>query len=211
MLTILNPLKQLFRGDHYALVCVDQFTGALTAYPSKSKSQSAVELALRHFIGDHGKPIVVSDRYQSILAAIKAVGCAPDPTPPNANIKNPMAESAINIIRQGTIALFLQAVLDVQHWPGVMPRFCYQYDLNTPPSNDDGSLRHQAHRHQHSLPPDVEGPEVPPPQVDSKLHLALGYQPEPRMLPFGCMAWYLGKIKDPVAPKSFAPNGKLAI
>eukprot|EP00435_Cladocopium_sp_Y103_P071759 s497_g38.t1 len=207
----LESAELSFRGEQYALVCVDQFTGAFMAYPSKSKSQSAVELALRHFIGDHGKPIVVSDRYPSILAAIKAIGCVPDPTPPNADVKNPLAESSINIIRQGTRALLLQAGLDVQHWPRAMLCFCYQYDLNTPPSNHEGSLRHQAHQHAHELPPGVEGPEVPFPQVDSKLHLALGYQPEPRLLPFGCFVWYLGRIKDPAAPKSFSPNGKPAI
>ena len=55
--------------------------------------------------------------------------------------------------------------------------------------------------------------EVPLPDVDSKLHLAIGYQPEPRLLPYGpgCFVWYLGKIKDPMAPKSFSPNGKAAM
>lgn len=77
------------------------------ARPSKSKNQQAVELSLRHFIGDRGKPVVVSDRYQSILAAIRAIGCASDPTPPNANVKNPLAESSINLIRQGTRAMLL--------------------------------------------------------------------------------------------------------
>ena len=46
---------------------------------------------------------------------------------------------------------------------------------------------------------------------ESKLHLALTYQPEPRMLPFGTLVWYLGKSKDPNAPKTFGPNGKPAI
>ena len=53
--------------------------------------------------------------------------------------------------------------------------------------------------------------EVPLPDVDSKLHLAIGYQPESRLLPYGCFVWYLCKIKDPMAPKSFSPNGKAAI
>ena len=181
------------------------------AYPVKSKGQMMVEQSLRHFVGDRQKPVIVSDRYASLLVAIKAVGCAPDPTPPNANVKNAMVESAINVIRQGTRALLLQAGLDVIHWPIAMVCFCYQYDLNTLPTHHDGSIRHESHRHQHALPPDVEGQEVPLPQVDSKLHLALGYQPEPRMLPFGCKVWYLGKIKDPAAPKSFSPNGKAAI
>ena len=65
----------------YALACVDQFSGVLFAYPSKSKNQQMVELSLRHFMGNRGMPLVVSDRYTSILAAMKAVGLASDPTP----------------------------------------------------------------------------------------------------------------------------------
>ena len=89
--------------------------------------------------------------------------------------------------------------------------FCIPIQCEHSTINHDGSLRFDVHRHDHALPADVEGPEVPVPNVDSKLHLALGYQPEPRLLPFGCFAWYLGKIKDPMAPKSFSPNGKAAL
>lgn len=46
---------------NYALVCVDQYTGCVMAYPAVSKSQAAVELALRHF-GRTETPIIVSDR-----------------------------------------------------------------------------------------------------------------------------------------------------
>ena len=70
-----------------------------------------------------------------------------------------------------------------------MQCFAYQYCLHTPPSNHDGSLRSDVHRHVHALPEGVEGPEVPIPDLDSKLHLALGYQPEPRSLPYGCFLW----------------------
>ena len=173
------------------------------AYTSKSKNQQTVELSPRHFIGDRGKPVVVSDRYQSILAAIRAIGCASDPTPPS-----PLAESSINLIHQGTRALLLQAGLDVQHWPRAVVCFCHQYDLNTPPTVHEGSLRQETPQHEHALPPGAEGPEVPPVEVASKLHMALGYQPEPRMYPFGCLVWYLGKIKDPVAPQKIYPKWK---
>ena len=199
------------RGELYALVCVDQFSGVTFAYPAKSKNQATVELSLRHFIGHKGTPVVVSDRYSSLLAAIKGIGLASDPTPPNSSVKNPLAESAVNILRQGARSLLLQAGLAVEHWPRAMQCFAYQYCLHTPPSNHDGSLRSDVHRHVHALPEGVEGPEVPIPDLDSKLHLALGYQPEPRSLPYGCFVWYLGKIKDPMAPKSFGPNGKAAL
>ena len=199
------------RGEMYALACVDQFSGVLFAYPCKSKNQQTVEWSLRHFMGNRGTPVVISDRYPSILAAIKAVGLASDPTPPNSTVKNPLAESTIHILRQGTRSLLLQAGLDAEHWPRAMQCFAFQYNVNTPPSNHDGSLRFDVHRHDHALPAGVEGPEVPVPDVDSKLHLALGYQPEPRLLPYGCFVWYLGKIKDPTAPKSFSPNGKAAM
>lgn len=200
-------------------ICIDHLesglclsvSGVLFAYPAKSKNQQTVELSLRHFIGNRGKPVIVSDRYRSLLAAVRSLGLASDPTPPNANVKNPLVETSVNIIRQGTRALLLQGGLDVSHWPRAMVCFCYQYNLNTPPSNCERSLRHEIHQQEHALPEGVEGPEVPLPDVESKLHLALGYQPEPRSMPYGCFVWYLGKIKDPMAPKSFSPNGKGAL
>ena len=61
--------------------------------------------------------------------------------------------------------------------------------------------------HDAVLPDGVEGPVPPPPVYDSKLHMALGYQPDTRMLPFGALVWCLNKTKDPKAPKSFEPTG----
>lgn len=52
----MESTEEGLRGEQYALICVDQFSGVLYAYPSKSKSQAAVESALRHFV-------VVSDRW----------------------------------------------------------------------------------------------------------------------------------------------------
>ena len=64
------------------LICVDQFSGVLYAYPSKSKSQAAVESALRYFC--RGKrPVVASDRYPSLLAAIRDLHMVSDPAAPN--------------------------------------------------------------------------------------------------------------------------------
>ena len=113
---ILNQAEVGYRGEQYALVCVDQFTGAIMAYPSKSKNQIAVEMSLRHFIGDRAKPLVVSDRYQSILAAIRAVGCASDPTPPNATVKNPLAESAINVPEHSCSKRGLMFNIGLEQW-----------------------------------------------------------------------------------------------
>ena len=92
-----------------------------------------------------------------------------------------------------------------------MQCFSYQYSLTSEPAIGDQSLRQAVQQHGLAVPVGHEGPEQPIPVYDSKLHMALTYQPEPRMLPFGCMVWYLGKSKDPQAPKSFAPNGKPAV
>jgi hypothetical protein len=40
------------------------------AYPTASKSQASVELALRHFCRTEA-PVIVSDRYPSLLAAMR--------------------------------------------------------------------------------------------------------------------------------------------
>ena len=88
------------RGETICIcLCWSVFRSFDGLLPPKSKNQQAVELSLRHFIGDRGKPVVVSDRYQSILAGIRAIGCVSDPTPPNANVTNLLAESSINLIR----------------------------------------------------------------------------------------------------------------
>ena len=56
-----------------------------------------------------------------------------------------------------------------------------------------------------ALPDGVEGPIPPPVEYDSKIHMALQYQPDTRMVPFGALVWYLSRVKD------FAPSGIPAI
>lgn len=206
----LESTEESLKGDQYALVCVDQYSGVLNAYPARSKSQGAVEQALLHFCREK-KPIVASDRYPSILAAVRDLKMSSDPSPPNDPIHNSLVESSINVIRQGTRSLLLQSGLKIEHWPSAMRCFSYQYDLTTPPSDHPGSLRDESHRYHHALPEGVEGPEVPPLSFDNKLHMALSYHPEPRVIPYGSLVWYLGKSKEPQAPKSFGPNGRPAI
>ena len=191
-------------GEQYALVGVDIYSGSVFTYPSRSKAQSAVETALCHFCCGK-KPLVTSDRYPSLLAAIRELNMPSDPTAPHSPIHNFLLESCINVVRQGTRALLVQSGLNVEHWPRAMMCFSYQYCSNSPPSLDDGSLRHAVHDLHAQLPDGVEGPEVPLPEYESKLHMALGYQPEPRMLPFGSMVWYLGKSKGRRAPRVLPP------
>ena len=130
-----------------------------------------------------------------------------DPCPPNTQIHNPYVESAINLIRQGTRTLLVQSGLNVQFWCKAMTCFCYHYDLTTLPLLEDQSLREAVDELQRALPEGEEGPIQPPMQFDSKLHMALQYNPEPRMIPFGALVWF----KDRVAPKTFGPNGHPAI
>ena len=197
----MESTEEGLRGEQYALICVDQFSWVLYAYPSKSKSQAAVGSALRHFC--RGKrPVVALDRYPSLLVAICDLHMVSDPAAPNSPIHNALVESSINVIRQGTRSLLVQSGLNIMHWLCAMSRFSYQYDLSSPPTLADGSLRAAAYQHQLELPERVEGPALPPIEFDSKLHMALTYQPEPRMLPFGAMVWLLGKSKDPTNPKS---------
>ena len=66
----LESTEEGSNGELYALICVDLYSGALFAYPASSKSQTAVERALVHFARGE-KPIVHTDRYSSLLAALK--------------------------------------------------------------------------------------------------------------------------------------------
>ena len=65
-------------GEQYALVCVDMYSGLVFTYPNRSKAQSAVETALCHFCCG-SKPLVTSDRYPSLLAAIRELKYAIGP------------------------------------------------------------------------------------------------------------------------------------
>lgn len=195
-----------FKGEQYALVCVDQYSGVIHTYPATNKSQSAVENALRHFCRET-RPIVASDRYPSILAAIHNLGMSSDPSPPNDPKHNPSAESAIKTVRQGTRSLLLQSGLGVKFWPRAMRCFSYQYGFNTFPSLEPGGLRKAVRQHDDALPEGFIGPAPPPPEYESKIHMALSYQPETRMFPFGALVWYLSRAKDPKAPKDFGPTG----
>ena len=168
----MESTEEGLRGEQYALICVDQFSGVLYAYPSKSKSQAAVGSALRHFC--RGKrPMVALDRYPSLLVAICDLHMVSDPAAPNSPIHNALVESSINVIRQGTRSLLVQSGLNIMHWLCAMSRFSYQYDLSSPPTLADGSLRAAAYQHQLELPERVEGPALPPIEFDSKLHMAL--------------------------------------
>ena len=202
----LESTEEGLKSELYALVCVDQYSGCIMAYPAASKSQGPVELALRHFCRTE-LPVIVSDRYPSLLSAVRELKMVSDPSPPNSQIHNPYVESAINLIRQGTRTLLVQSGLNVQFWCKAMMCFCYHYNLITPPSLPDPSLREAVDELQRALPEGHEGPIQATPQYDSKLHMALQYQPEPRMIPFGALVWF----KDRVAPKSFGPNGHPAI
>lgn len=66
----LESTEEGLKHEPYALVCVDQFSGCIMAYPTASKSQASVELALRHFCRTEA-PVIVSDRYPSLLAAMR--------------------------------------------------------------------------------------------------------------------------------------------
>ena len=202
----LESTEEGLKNELYALVCVDQYSGCIMAYPATSKSQGAVELALRHFCRTE-HPVVVSDRYPSLLSAIRDLKMTSNPCPPNTQIHNPYVESAINLIRQGTRTLLVQSGLNVQFWCKAMTCFCYHYDLTTLPLLEDQSLREAVDELQRALPEGEEGPIQPPMQFDSKLHMALQYNPEPRMIPFGALVWF----KDRVAPKTCGPNGHPAI
>eukprot|EP00435_Cladocopium_sp_Y103_P025527 s45_g6.t1 len=206
----LESTEESLSGDSYALICVDKFSGVIGAYPSKSKAQSAVEQGLCHFCREK-LPVVESDRYPSILAAVRDLKMHSDPSPPNDPIHNSHVESAINIFRQGTRSLLLQSGLHVGHWPSAMRCFGYQYNLTTLPIVDSDSMRHAAHQYHQALPEGEEGPIAPIPHYESKLHMALQYQPEPRTIPYGALVWYLGKSREPNAPKTFGPNGRPAL
>ena len=122
VLTTLNYTEAGLKHELYALVCVDQYTGCVMACPAPSKSQAAVELALRHFCRNE-TPIIVSDRYPSLLAAIRDIKMISDPSPPNTQFRNPYAESSIQLIRQGTRTLLVQSGLNVQFWCKAMVCF----------------------------------------------------------------------------------------
>ena len=183
--------------EGYALICIDKFSGAMYAYPSRNKNHDSVVKSLHHFCRSV-KSIVSSDRAPQILSAIRELGLHPDPSAPNTELHNAVAESAIRTVRQGTRSLLLQSGLGLEHWPRAMSCFSFQFNLVTPPPDRSIALVASP---DHDLPPVDEDPVDPEPTYDSKLHLALGYDPNVRLVPFGALVWYLSKDKD------FSPSG----
>ena len=175
--------------EGYALICIDKFSGAMYAYPSRNKNHDSVVKSLHHFCRSV-KSIVSSDRAPQILSAIRELGLHPDPSAPNTELHNAVAESAIRTVRQGTRSLLLQSGLGLEHWPRAMSCFSFQFNLVTPPPDRSIALVASP---DHDLPPVDEDPVDPEPTYDSKLHLALGYDPNVRLVPFGALVWYLSK------------------
>ena len=134
----LEATEEGSHGEQYALVCVDEFSGVIHSYPSSSKSQQSVETALKHFCREFN-PIVASDRYPSILSAVRSLGLSSDPSPPNVPIHNSHAESAIKAVRQGTRSLLLQSGLGVKFWPRAMSCFSCHYNFTTLPEQKNTS------------------------------------------------------------------------
>ena len=216
----LESTEEGSNGELYALICVDLYSGALFAYPASSKSQTAVERALVHFARGE-KPIVHTDRYPSLLAALKHLNFPIEPSIPNDVLHNSSAEAGIRIVRQGTRTLLLQSGLPISAWPRAMQTFAFQYDCTTAPNLERGGIRELSHQMVQELTSEGVGvvDSAAPAGTDedavggnllsweSKLHLALTYQPEIRMVPFGACVWY----RDPTRPKSFKPNGIPAV
>ena len=157
-----------------------------------------------------------------MLAALKHLNFPIEPSIPNDVLHNSSAEAGIRIVRQGTRTLLLQSGLPISAWPRAMQTFAFQYDCTTAPNLERGGIRELSHQMVQELTSEgvgvVDSADAPAgadedavggnlPTWESKLHLALTYQPEIRMVPFGACVWY----RDPTRPKSFKPNGIPAV
>eukprot|EP00435_Cladocopium_sp_Y103_P057861 s135_g20.t1 len=113
-----------------------------------------------------------------LLAALKHLNFSIEPSIPSGVLHNSSAEAGIRVVRQGTRTLLLQS--------------------------EGGGVADSAAASSGADKDDVDGNFS---TWESKLHLALTYQPEIRPVPFGASVWY----RDPTRPKFFKPNGIPAV
>lgn len=170
-------------GDEVALVMVDKFSGLIGIHPCSDRSTEEVIKGLQHFCGRHAPGIVEvsSDREKGILKAIKELGFVSNPSPPNMDIKNPVAESAIRTVKGSVSSMLLHAGMKPDLWPLAARAFEQAYGVNT----------------MSRIMTD------PPTTCFESFH---GYPYEGYMIPFGALVWY----RDTSA-KSFAPRGAPAV
>ena len=170
-------------GEKVALVVVDRFSGMTGIYPSSERSSEEAEAGLRHFCGVRVPNVVevASDREKGILRAIKQLGFVADPSPPNVDIHNPIAESAIRTVKGCAASLLLHCGMSPDHWPLAVRYLEFSYNVNTMSRT----------------------PLDPPMTCFGAAH---GYDYEGFLIPFGALVWF----RDHKA-NSFDPKGKAAI
>ena len=170
-------------GDKVALVLVDRFSGLIGVFPSDERSGEEAMKGLQHFCGTKAPGIVEvsSDRERGILRAVEDLGFVSDPSPPNMDIKNPYAESAIRTLKGSASSLLLHAGMDPDLWPLAVKYFEFAHSVNT--------ISHA------SIDPPVTCFEA--------FH---GYPYEGYLIPFGSLVWF----REP-GGKSFEPRGQPAL
>ena len=173
------------RGEQYTLVMVDQFTGLVSLYPSRTKSAEEIEDALRRWVGKRrpGVVQVASDRAPEFRKALDNLGFAKEPAAPNQRLHNSIAESMVRTIKGMTTSILLHSGIEPQYWPLAQKYLEWAFNISTPAVGDWGD-------------------DEPP----SRYEAAMGYAVDFYMIPFGAMVWY--KNHDVY---SYSPKGEPAL
>ena len=115
-------------GEQACLVCLDEYSGCLAAYPQTSRATDQNIQALQKFGGTkaHGKALCIakSDTARELTDAISFLGWLPDPSVPNDEVHNAKLERAIRSIKEGVRAIMLKSGLPHEFWPRAIEYFC---------------------------------------------------------------------------------------
>ena len=180
-----KDLSKGSEGEQACLVCLDEYSGCLQAFPQTSRTTDANIGALQAFGGTraHGKALCIAktDAAAELIDAVKYLGWLPSPSVPNDPVHNAKLERSIRSIKEGARAILLKSSLDHQHWPRAVEYFCVAH-----------AITNQAQIH-----PNESDEKKIEKSAQTCYEAAAGEAFTGLRLPFGCLVYLQSTVNSP--------------
>ena len=126
-----KDLSKGSEGEEACLVCLDEYSGCLQAFPQTSRTTDKHRsiASVRWDKGTWESTLYRKDRCSSRAYRLKYLGWLPSPSVPNDPVHNAKLERSIRSIKEGARAILLKSGLDHQHWPRAVEYFCVAHAI----------------------------------------------------------------------------------